>query len=40
MCRITAYNDNNNLSADFLKLYSGKAEEGNRPQLVIEDYVL
>ena len=34
-----AMDDNNDLSADFLKLYSGEADDANRPQLVIEYYV-
>ncbi|MEK6751509.1 MAG: choice-of-anchor Q domain-containing protein [Chloroflexota bacterium] len=31
--------DNNDLGADFLKIYSGNAGAANRPQLVIEYYV-
>jgi CSLREA domain-containing protein len=31
--------DNNDFGADFLKIYSGDADEANRPQLIIEYYV-
>jgi len=31
--------DNNDLGADFLKIFSGNAVEANRPQLIIEYYV-
>ena len=31
--------DNNNFSADYLKLYSGNAPASKRPQLIIEYYV-
>jgi hypothetical protein len=31
--------DNNDFGADFLKIYSGDADEANRPQLIVEYYV-
>ena len=31
--------DNNNLVANYLKLYSGNADSANRPQLIIDYYV-
>ncbi|MBI3150564.1 MAG: DUF5123 domain-containing protein [Chloroflexi bacterium] len=34
-----AKDDNNDLGADFLKIYSGNAGVSNRPQLIIEYYV-
>ncbi|MBI5825071.1 MAG: DNRLRE domain-containing protein [Chloroflexi bacterium] len=34
-----AIDDNNDLGADFLKIYSGNAAAANRPQLIIEYYV-
>jgi len=30
--------DNNDLGADFLKIYSGNAAEAYRPQLIVEYY--
>jgi hypothetical protein len=34
-----AIDDNNDLGADFLKLYSGNGDPANQPQLIVEYYV-